>query len=117
MALVTGTWTINANGFIGELTIASVDAQGNLTGTVFGNQILGFWDEPSQKITFLRVINPADPSTLQIYTGYLFSGGENLNPEGNVPFYLTGSFEAFAGTGGVAHRVLYGWYARVGLTS
>jgi hypothetical protein len=42
-------WSITANGFMGDLHITSVDNQGNLSGTVFGQSISGFWDEASQK--------------------------------------------------------------------
>lgn len=104
--LPQGKWAIDGNGFVGELNITSVDAQGNLNGTVFGNDIFGFWDEASKKITFMRIINPRDVTTFQIYTGFLFT-------DNNAPnhFVLTGYFEAFQGTGAVAQRVLYGWFA------
>ena len=122
MANPTGTWQINANGFRGELVISSVDSQGNLSGTVFGDPIVGFWDETSQKIIFARSLNPADPSTLQVYTGFHFDANELLFPVGGTvqppvppfPFrMLTGSFEAFAGGGGVVSRPTYGWMARM----
>jgi hypothetical protein len=88
-------WSITANGFMGDLHITSVDNQGNLSGTVFGQSISGFWDEASQKITFMRIINPADPSTFQIYTGFLFR--DQNRPD--LVYTLTGFFEAFQGTG------------------
>lgn len=71
MALWTGDWDINGNGWEGKLTITAVDAQGRVTGSVYGDQILGFWDDVSKKITFMRLTNPGDPSTFQTYTGYL----------------------------------------------
>ena len=118
----TGTWQINANGWRGDLVISSVDAQGNLTGTVLGDPIAGFWDEGSQKITFARSLDSTDPFALQVYTGFhfdanapLFSGGGGNQPP-TPPFQfriLTGSFEAFAGGGGVASRSTYGWMARM----
>jgi len=109
-SLPTGTWSINANSFGGQLVINSVDAQGNLTGTVYGQSIVGFWDGVSNKITFIRVpSNPAASSQYQIYTGYLFR-----NSSGPDSVYtLTGYFEAFAGTGATARRVVYGWYAQI----
>jgi hypothetical protein len=112
MALWTGDWDINGNGWEGKLTITAVDAQGRVTGSVYGDQILGFWDDVSKKITFMRLTNPGDPSTFQTYTGYLFvtqPGTESTSGTAN----LAGSFEAFAGTGATAQRVLYGWYAQI----
>lgn len=44
-----------------------------------------------------------------MFTGYLFQ-----NIQGNDTVYtLAGSFEAFAGTGAVAQRTLYGWLAQI----
>jgi hypothetical protein len=130
-----GTWQMNANGYRGELVITAVDPQGNLSGTVFGNPLVGFWDETAQKIFFVRNTNPADPSKMQVYTGFHFDANQPLFLEGGTvpppppfppppfpppfpptpPFQfrmLTGSFEAFAGTGGVASWRTYGWMAR-----
>jgi hypothetical protein len=118
MSLPTGTWQIDANGFRGTLNIAnnSVDSQGNLNANVVidaprVDQITGFWDDSSQKITFIRIIDATNPSTNQIYTGYLFDNRRDRPTD--VTFTLTGYFEAFQGTGGVAQRVLYGWFAQI----
>lgn len=57
----------------------------------------------------MRIIEQNDPSKLQVFTGYLFqtrAGGADAQ------YTLAGSFEAFAGTGAVAERVLYGWVAQ-----
>ena len=113
MSLPTGTWKINGNGFEGNLNIDSVDAKGTLSGNVFGQPIEGFWDEVSQKIIFMRIITPNDPSTFQIYTGYLFQNPQRPTPGQDITHTLTGFFEAFAGTGAVAQRTLYGWMASV----
>ena len=102
-------WMMNANGFEGPFIITSIDAQGNLLGTFFGEPIFGFWDETAQKITFMRTPIPNNPQTFQIYTGFLFVSG----PE--VTYNLAGYFEAFAGTGATATRTLYGWFARLTL--
>jgi hypothetical protein len=104
--LPKGKWAIDGNGFAGQLNITSVDAQGNLQGTVFGQGIIGFWDEASQKITFMRITDALNVTTFQIYTGFLFNDNNNPNH-----YWLTGYFEAFQGTGAVAQRVLYGWFA------
>ena len=101
-----GTWDINANGWSETLSIQGIDAQGNLSGSsVFGNPIFGFWDEPAQKITFMRVSNPNDPSTFQIYTGYLMES----STDGSLA--LAGTFVAFQGSGGTAQRDIFGWLA------
>ncbi len=102
MALPTGDWQINGNGCSGTLAV-SVDGNGNVTGTVYGDPIQGFWDDGAQKLTFLRTPN-SDPSSSQIYTGYLF--------ESIFTYTLAGSFQGFAGTGGAARRAVYGWLAQ-----
>lgn len=121
MANPTGTWQINANGYRGELVISSVDAQGNLSGTIFGDPIVGFWNETAQEIIFARGQNPANPSNVQVYSGVHFDANQPLFPAGGTvqpptpPFQfrmLTGSFYAFAGTGSSAARPTYGWMAR-----
>ena len=105
------SWTINANGFLGQLVITAVDSQtGNLTGTVFGTPISGFWDGVSEKITFIRMINAANPATAQVFTGYMFN---NATSQGQI-YTLAGSFVGFRGTGGSAERELFGWYAESG---
>lgn len=104
--LPTGTWHINANGFQGSLIITSVGPNGRLTRTVYGNQIDGFWDEGALKVIFIR--EPAGAtnySAVQVYTGYLFQ-----NPH---VYTLAGSFEAFAGSGGLAQRNVFGWFAQM----
>ncbi len=113
MALLTGTWNMNGNGYQGQLIVTSVDAQGNLNGTVYNNPIQGFWDESSQKITFMRIITASDPSRLQIYTGYLFKTPPRPRAGQNFTYTLSGFFEAFAGTGASAQRNLFGWYASI----
>src|SRR4051794_33809889 len=98
------------NGFPGVLSIPSIDAQGNLGAncTIFGQRIFGFWSTSAQMLTFMRIISPSDPSTFQVYTGYL------MQPQPGSGFLvsLAGSFEAFRGGGGVAQRPLYGWDAQ-----
>jgi hypothetical protein len=102
MALSTGIWNINANSFQSDLTINAVNADGTLQATMFGGQqVVGFWDETAQKITFIGT--STDPSRLQIYTGYQFDGAPDPT--------LAGSYEAFAGTGGSAQRSVFGWFA------
>lgn len=104
-SLKTSEWDINGNGFTGVLVIKSIKSDGSLDGasTAFGNKILGFWDEAARKITFLRLVKPDDPSSYQIYTGYLMSDGATI----------AGSFEAFQGSGATAERSVFGWFAKL----
>ena len=115
MNLPLGIWRIDANGYSGELKIANVDPLGNVVGTLHfaGEAInsidgLAFWDDAAKKITFMRVVDPGKPATFQIFTGYFFPR-DHAKPMG--PSELAGSFMAFHGTGAVANRVLYGWFA------
>jgi len=112
--LRTGTWDIIANGFQGRLSIASIDAQGNLSGTwVEGaqtSQIQGYWNEDGKRITFVRTIG--NPSTFQVFTGYLFDPGATFCQSGDIRQMLAGSFEFFNSTGGKASRNISGWTAR-----
>jgi len=108
-SLPVGTWKINGNGFKGELVIASVDAQGKVSGTVYGNPIQGFWDEDARRITFTRGNNATSPSRVQIYTSYMFRNNAGSDSE----FTLAGYFEAFSGMGGTAQRNVFGWFATI----
>ena len=107
MPNIRGPWDINGNGYTGQLWIEGVDAQGNLlpSSTVFGGEpILGFWDDAASRLTFMRY-NNGDPSSFQIYTGYL------MISQADQSLSFAGSFEAFQGTGATANRPVYGWYA------
>lgn len=101
-----GVWNIWANGFTSTLNVTSVDEMGNVRGIMFQNAVSGFWDEESRALTLLRMINPSDPSTCQVYTGYLFADRDD------AILSLAGSFEAFVGTGASATQSEFGWYAR-----
>jgi hypothetical protein len=102
-AVLGGIWNINANGFLGTLNVQSVDPAGRLSGTIFNNPMIGFWNEPSRCLTIIRIPAPGDPSQMQIYSGYL------IQNQGAQSFSLAGSFDAFAGTGGTARRNRFGW--------
>ena len=59
-----GPWKFFANGVEGQLTLKD-DGNGKLSGSIDGNQqVLGFWDASARKVTFLRILDPKDPSTL-----------------------------------------------------
>ena len=102
-SLTAGNWKINGNGFDGILVIKTPDANGTLVNcTVYGNPVIGFWDEPSRKITFMRIFTQSDPSTFQVYTGYLMKDKK----------LLAGSFQGFKGTGATAAQSTFGWFAK-----
>lgn len=107
-------WKVNGNGHIDKLTF-SYNTNGGVSGTMYGDRIIGFWDNPSQKIIFMRLDNPSDPSSFQTYTGYLFIDiRPNLNPQGTANLCyqsLAGSFLTPAGGGGSSSRNEFGWFA------
>jgi hypothetical protein len=105
-------WTVNANGHQDTLRF-SYTSQGSVSGFMYGDRIIGFWDHNSQKIIFMRLDNPSDPTSFQIYTGFLFKD-TTTNSLGNPLCYqtLSGSFLTPAGAGGSATRNEYGWYAQ-----
>jgi hypothetical protein len=116
MTLPTGSWTIDANGFRGHMDIAGVDGAGNLNATLTidaprVDQMEGFWDDGSKKITFIRVLDASTPSRNQIYTGYYWNNSRDRPTD--LTHFLAGEFEAFRGTGATASRVLYGWVAEI----
>lgn len=106
--LQIGTWTIHANGFDGKLVISSVSASGAVTGTVTfsgepTHKIVGAYDSNLQKIWFIRLMKPTDPSGNQFYTGYLFKQSSfGASGTANV---MTGYFEHLNGI------KYFGWYA------
>jgi hypothetical protein len=103
-----GPWSFSANDVAGQLTLID-DGSGNLSGTIDGNQqVLGFWDATAQKVTFLRILDPADPSTVQVYTGYLSSHLEGIDL---IVYTLLGSYQAFSGPDVTAQRNVFGWSA------
>src|SRR5438874_1669132 len=95
--LLTGNWNIDGNGSRGTLAIQGVDAQGRLNATVYGQRVVGWWDEDDRRITFLRLINPNDPTSFQSFSGYAWD--DPPGPSVHV-YYLAGSFETYAGAGG-----------------
>lgn len=116
MALPAGEWTLDGNGFRGKMIINGVDNNGTLNGQLqFDGEplqdMIGFWDETSKKITFIRVIDSTAPGTNQIYTGFYFNNQRDQPTD--LSHTLTGYFEAFQGTGGTAARTLYGWVAGI----
>ena len=131
--LPKGIWDIVANGHRGELNINPPQPDGQLAGTLrfaigtpneYVGNIFGFWDDIGWKITFLRehqvkFKDPDHPNANeghhrdQLYTGYMWKGTTSPPP----PPYshcLAGNFVAFggsSGSGGTAHRSVFGWVA------
>ena len=103
-----GPWHLFANGVAEQLTLMD-DGSGKLSGSIDGNQpVIGFWDANAQKVTFLRISNPTDPSGVQIYTGSLSS---HVQPPDVIVYTLVGSYQAFSGSDVTAQRNVFGWSA------
>ncbi len=97
---VVGTWSVTANHATGKLVITtqgSGDCQ-PISGTIFGNSILGFYCPQSGRIHFLRTLNGA---TTQDYTGNLSQVLAEL------PLLMAGTFASDEGSFGE-----YNWNAR-----
>jgi hypothetical protein len=99
---VVATWEVTANGNPGSLIITNVDpyvlvffplhyltfcsffffcclflfSAGDLTGTIFGNTIQGFFSADENKITFIRVTTPNIVADWQTFVGKRGRGGE-----------------------------------------
>jgi hypothetical protein len=108
MPIPTGDWTINGNGFVGTLSIKSVDGNGRLGAgsSVFDGQIAGFWDEAAQRLTFTRADKGGSAESAQFYVGYLMKDRAAPGTQ-----RLAGSFEGFRGSGATAARSTFGWFA------
>jgi hypothetical protein len=129
-----GEWDIVSNGLTGKLNITSIDSQGHLNGTILLypfdtplNEISGYVDGDSGKVTFVRIIGPG-PGDIEVYTGYVFSNiiASCLTGTGPGSCYdhsqMAGTFQSFyasdtgnntstIGTFGDATRNTFGWIA------
>jgi len=130
MPLQTGSWTANVGGVPTQIQITGMDGQGNVSGNISGNSFSGFWNEDSQRITFLLApLTVGENLSIQIFVGYLFTDPVNLTgASGTVFFTLTGYVEDFL-TGVTANPAppgligpppsakcsLFGWYAQIGV--
>jgi hypothetical protein len=112
MPLPVGTWNITANGSTGTLAIGS-DGAGGFNGTVFGQSLVGFFDETNQAFTFMR-IESANLSSFQTYSGTLFKVVQTQNVGGTITqttiYTLAGNFEAFPATGPIS---VFSWLAQM----
>jgi hypothetical protein len=112
MPLPIGTWNINADGFTGSLIVGS-DGSGGFNGTVFGDPIVGYFDETSQTFTFMR-LSGGGLTQVQTYHGNLFKVVQTQNVGGTITqtttFTLTGDFQTFPATGTVN---VFAWFAQI----
>lgn len=128
MPLQTGTWKINAGGTVGQLVITGVDVQGDVTGTLTGLPgfgltvgLGGYWDEDSQRLTFLVDTSQHQgfPMESFVFTGYLFQDSISLaDITGSTIFTLAGHFSGLfvASVYGItALKSQGGWYAQIGV--
>ena len=96
MPLPVGTYTINANGSVGQLVIGSTST-GTINGTVFGQPFTGFFDETEQELRFIRVTSP-QLTTFEVFEGTLFSFSPDIS---HVIDTLAGEFRSYPATGPV----------------
>jgi hypothetical protein len=110
--LACQTWDVNVGSFNGtSALVVNVDVAGNLTGTFFGDPILGFYNRRSNELIFVRqIFRSSDPALTQTFTAYYWL----RCPIGSTDCagFLTGFYENFSSAEGVTadnHRV--GWEA------
>jgi len=113
MPLPSGSWDITASGLTGALTF--VGNSGSISGTIFGDHFVGFFDETSQSLTILR--NPQVAAEggfsgvlmtpLTVYSGSLFQ----FTPPGAATptSVLTGVVSTISGSGPASDST---WYAQ-----
>jgi hypothetical protein len=132
MSLRLGTWTLNANGQEGDLTIQRIDASGVLDGVILGVQFKGLWNEVAQSITFSILDEPTiylpplaigsessqtvPPNLIspqiKTFVGYLFSTPTAPPPGADIDWTLAGYFLAANAVGGTSRRNTFGWFAQ-----
>lgn len=127
-----GAWNINSNGLQGNLNITSIDSNGTLVGSILlypfnsPTVIKGYYDNISNKITFVRTIG-SSPTDIEVYTGYKFENiiANCISGTGPGSCYqyatLAGTFQSFTSnqTLGIpsylmhsdSERNMFGWYA------
>jgi hypothetical protein len=93
-----GPWKISltSTNELLDLTLSS-DDNGNLSGTLAGSQLMGFWDADAMRAVFLRIQDPTDPTSIQVFTGYLSSSVQGID---QLAYTLAGTYQAFAGANG-----------------
>jgi hypothetical protein len=113
MPIPSGSWDITAGGLVGVLAFAA--NTGSVSGTIFGDPFVGFFDEDSQTLKLLR--NPQVQSEggftgvlvtpFTVYQATLFPA---FTPPGGGPIsILSGVFASNTGDGAVAYST---WFAQ-----
>lgn len=113
MPIPAGTWDITAGGPVGKLTFGA--QTGPLTGTIFGEPFVGFFDETSQTLTILQNPSVASSATYKdalatpfnVYQGTLFPSF--TAPDKTVIFVFSGVFLVNSGGNNVVYEA---WYAQ-----
>jgi hypothetical protein len=108
-------WTVHQNGFISTLRMVITPA-GSVTGVLrdnlpgaFAAPIHGFYNFQTNRLIFIRELNPTNPLADQVFTGYEFRDLGTTTLDGD---HLAGTFEApTAQGGGTANTAVFGWYA------
>ena len=106
--LPTGTWKVNGNGFEGELIINTAEG-GKVEGTIYGQPLVGTYDETTKQFNFLRLQYPKDPTSFQAWKGYFFQNGS----EKEVTYTIAGTILPFGAPGTHAGMLEAGWYAQL----
>lgn len=108
-SLVLGDWQVDGANFIGILHITSVDASGNLVGTIYGDPIKGFYNSTTNHIVFVRQLSfGTSLNNIQVWEGALVGPNPLGAPSQQL---LAGGFIAFADSGASAARYHFGWAA------
>jgi hypothetical protein len=87
---LSGSWWINGNGTYGELIIEVVD--GEITGTIYEQPIVGTFDASTGRVTFVRKLDVQDAQGVQEWTGDCTHVAGSLPPQ----YSLSGTFKAIS---------------------
>lgn len=102
--VLAGSWWINGNGSSGTLAVEV--AEGNVTGTVYGQPIVGTFDAATGRVTFVRKLDPQDAQGVQEWTGVLSQIAGKLPPR----YSLTGVFRGISNPEFGKPGVDYAWH-------
>lgn len=94
---LTAALAVLGNGHAGELRIDDIQADGSLTGRIYGDRLVGRWDHPTGRLSFQR--SSASPSYAQEWTG-----------QRTGPLAFAGTFQERIG--GQLAPAVYGWSAQ-----
>jgi hypothetical protein len=98
MPLPVGSWNISTDTLgPGTLTLASVDATGNVAGSITTGQIsgaiVGFFDATSQTANLSNVANPAQ--TFVVFSAPLFQVSSSSKTQTTTDSILAGTYEVY----------------------